>query len=248
MHRVLAAVLFALIAPAALASGIVLEWTHGDVLVNGGPAIEGQPIIAEAVVVTSSTAQARVRFSDGMQVAVGEGSRLRIVDYRYTKAPTDRVVFDLLQGAARVSTGELARANPKQFFFRTPQAQFGVQSPADFAVALVNPAFLTVNAGTVLASNGAGTVVFAAGSTATIATNAALAAPLAASSFPPAASSAMGTLQTAGLAAPSGAAAGAVATGTGTAITVPALAIGAGVAGAAAALGGDDGAAATTHH
>jgi hypothetical protein len=180
---------------------------------------------------------------------VNENSRFRIVDFRYTKGPNDRAVFDLLQGAARVSTGDVARTNPKQFFFRTPQAQFGVQGPTDFSVVLVNPAFLSVHAGTVLASNAGGTVAFSAGATATVASSAALATPIAASSFPSVASSAFGNLQVAGLAAPGSAATGAVAVGgTGLGFAAPAVFMGAAIAGAAGALKSDEAAAATTHH
>jgi hypothetical protein len=243
LHRLAAALALAL--PAAALGQVAVESVGGDVLANGVPVVDGQRLVPEASIVTPPAGQIVLRFGDGMQVAVGEKSRFRVVDFRYAKGPGDRAVLDLLQGSARVSTGDGARRNPGQFFLRTPQAQFGVQGPADFAVALVNPAYLTVNVGSVTATNGAGTVAFGAGSTATVATNAALAAPIAASSLPPAASSAMGTLQTTGLAAPSGVAAGAAATGTGVAIGTPVL-VGAGIAGAAAAA--SDSGSTTTHH
>jgi hypothetical protein len=251
--RQLAVAVAALAVPFAAFATVVVDSTRGEVLANGAPVSQGQQLLGEANITTAPGAQLVLRFDDGMQVAVNENSRFRVVDYRYTKGPNDRVVLDLLQGAARVSTGQVARVNPKQFFLRTPQAQFGVQGPADFSVVLVNPAFLTVNVGSVLASNTAGTVVFAAGSTATIATNAALAAPLAASSFPPAASSAFGSLQAAAVAAPGGAAGGAVAGtaagGAGLGVAGPVVFMGAAIAGAAGALKGDeDTPATTTHH
>ena len=251
MLRLLAVGILALAPCAAFATAVVVESISGEVLANSAPVFQGQPLLAEQNITTGPGAQLVLRFDDGMQVAVNENSRLRLVDFRYTKGPNDRAVFDLLQGGARISTGEVARANPKQFFLRTPQAQFGVQGPADFSVVLVNPAYLTVNVGTVLASNGAGTVAFGAGATATVATNAALAMPLAASSFPPAASSAFGGLQTAAVSAPGGAAGGAVAgaaTGTGLGVALPVVFVGAAVAGAAGALKSDEAAAATTHH
>ena len=250
MLRLLTVGILALAAPcAAFATAVVAESTRGEVLANGAPVFQGQPLLAEQNITTGPGAQLVLRFDDGMQVAVNENSRLRMVDYRYIKGSNDRAVFDLLQGGARVSTGEVARANPKQFFFRTPQAQFGVQGPADFSVVLVNPAFLTVHVGTVLASNGAGTVAFGAGATATVASSGALATPLAASSFPPAASSAFGNLQVAGLAAPGSAASGAVAVGgTGLGVALPVVFVGVAIAGAAGALKSDEAAAATTHH
>ena len=86
---------------------------------------------------------------------------------------TNRAVFDLMRGSARVVTGKVAAANPKQFFFRLPQTQLTVERPADFTVALVNPAYVTVNAGSVISSNTYGVSTLAAGSTSAIATNAA---------------------------------------------------------------------------
>ena len=252
MLRQLSAAVLALALPLAAFASATVHSLKGDVQVNGAPIFQGQVLLAEANLVTGPGAEIVLRFDDGMHVAVNENSRLRMVDYRYTRGPNDRAVFDLLQGAARVSTGQVAATNPKQFFFRTPQAQFGVQGPADFSVVLVNPAFLTVNAGTVLASNGAGTVAFGAGATATVATSGALAAPVAASSFPSVASSAFGNLQVAAVAAPGGAAGGAVAGtaigGTGLGVAAPAVFVGAAIAGAAGALKSDEAAAATTHH
>jgi hypothetical protein len=252
MLRLLAVGIGALAVPcAAFATSVVVESSTGEVLANSAPVFQGQPLLAEQNITTGPGAQLVLRFDDGMQVAINENSRLRMVDFRYAKGPNDRAVFDLLQGGARVSTGEVARANPKQFFFRTPQAQFGVQGPADFSVVLVNPAYLTVNVGTVLASNGAGTVAFGPGATATIATNGALATPVAASSFPPAASSAFGNLQTAAVSGPGGASGGAVgaASGTGLGVALPVVFMGVAIAGAAGALKSDEeSASATTHH
>jgi hypothetical protein len=248
MFRTLAAVV-ALMVPISALANVVVESVSGEVTANSAPVFQGQPLLAEQNIITGAGGRLVLRFGDGMQVAVNENSRFRIVDFRYTKGPNDRAVFDLLQGGARVSTGDVARTNPKQFFFRTPQAQFGVQGPTDFSVVLVNPAFLSVHAGTVLASNSMGTVAFGAGATATVASSGALAAPIAASSFPASASAAFGNLQVAGLAAPGGAASGAVAVGgTGLGIAAPAVFVGVAVAGAAGALKSDEAAAATTHH
>jgi hypothetical protein len=253
MLRQLSAAVLALSLPLAAFASATVHSLKGDAQVNGAPIFQGQVLLAEADIVTGPGAQVILHFGDGMQVALNENSRLRMVDYRYTRGPNDRAVFDLLQGGARVATGEVARTNPKQFFFRTPQAQFGVQSAAaDFSVVLVNPAFLTVNAGTVLASNGAGTVAFGAGATATVATSGALAAPVAAAAFPPAASSAFGNLQVAAVAAPGSAAGGAVAGtaigGTGLGVVTPVVFFGAAIAGAAGAFKSDDESASTTTH
>jgi hypothetical protein len=191
-----------------------------------------------------------LRFDDGMQIVLNENSSLRVVDYR--GGPNGRAVFDLMSGAARVVTGAVARDNPKQFFFRTPHTQLGVEQPSDFTVVLVNPAYVSVAKGSVVSSNGGGTVSLKAGSTSHIASSAAAPANISAASMPQVASSAMTNLNVASLTAPAGGpAAGAPLGGAayGAAdFAVPALAIGGAAAGAAALLGSDDAATATTHH
>ena len=63
-------------------------------------------------------------------------------------------------------TGRVAANDPSQFLFRTPQADLRAEDASvDFSVALVNPAYVMVQAGRVLAVNGQGTTVLNAGST-----------------------------------------------------------------------------------
>src|SRR5688500_12932905 len=104
MRRLLAVGIVALAVPCtAFATNVVVEATRGEVLANGAPLYQGQPLRAEANITTAPGAQLILRFDDGMQVAVNENSRFRVVDFRYTRGPNDRAVFDLLQGGARVS-------------------------------------------------------------------------------------------------------------------------------------------------
>ena len=147
MLRLLAVGVVALAVPCVAFASPTVQSVSGEVTSNGAPVFAGQPLLVEANIVTAQGGKVLLSFEDGMSIAVNENSRLRIVDFRFTRGPNDRAVIDLLQGAARVSTGEISRRNPRQFFFRTPQAQFGVQGPSDFSVVLVNPAYLTVNAG-----------------------------------------------------------------------------------------------------
>ncbi|MGH8630952.1 MAG: FecR domain-containing protein, partial [Burkholderiales bacterium] len=186
-------------------AGAVVESLRGGAQAGEAPLARGQRIAAPVAISTEAGAQVFLRFDDGMQIVLDGNSLLRVVDFRYAKgAPEGRAVFELLRGAARVVTGAVARDNPKQFFFRTPQTQLTVERPADFTVALVNPAYVTVNAGTVLSSNGWGTVPLSAGSTSAIATNAAAPASIPAASLPPSASSAIGNLSAASVGPPLG--------------------------------------------
>jgi hypothetical protein len=250
MRRSFVCGLLLLALPAAAFASAVIESLEGEVQWGGGPVFQGQRVGPQGTFTTGPASQILLRFDDGMQIAVNENTSLRIVDFR--AGSNGRAVFDLMSGAARVVTGAVARDNPKQFFFRTPHTQLGVEQPSDFTVVLVNPAYVSVARGSVVSSNGAGTVSLKAGSTSHIASAAAAPANVSAASMPQVASTAMTNLNVASLTAPAGGpAAGAPVGGAayGAAdFALPALAIGGAAAGAAALLGSDDGATATTHH
>ncbi len=257
MIRILFAAVLALALPLASHAAAVVESLQGGVQVGDAAVTMGHKIVAPTTVSTGPGAQAFLRFEDGMQIVLGENSLLRVVDFRYTPTRvTDRAVFDLMRGSARVVTGQVALKNPKQFFFRLPQSQLTVERPADFTVALINPAYVTVNVGSVISSNTYGVSTLAAGSTSTIATNSAAVASIPASSLPAGAASAMGNLAVASVSAPAGSAAtglaAASAGGAGIGFVTPLVVIGAAVAGVAAASNNsDDGSAqqtTTTHH
>jgi hypothetical protein len=257
MMRFLVAAVLALALPLTAHATAVLESLTGTAQVGDAALTVGQKVLAPTTVTTGPGAQAFLRFEDGMQIVLGENSLLRVVDFRFSSSGvTNRAVFDLMRGSARVVTGKVAAGNPKQFFFRLPQTQLTVERPADFTVALVNPAYITVNAGSVISSNTYGVSTLAAGSTSTIATNAAAVAAIPASSLPATAASAMSNLSVAAVSAPAGTASAGVAAGAaggaGFGVVAPLVVIGAGVAGIAAAAANSDEASnqqtTTTHH
>jgi hypothetical protein len=150
-----------------------------------------------------------------------------------------------------VVTGTVARDNPRQFFFRTPHTQLAVERPSDFTVALVNPAYIAVHKGALTASNSAGPASLTEGSTSVVANSSTAPANIPSSSMPPQASNAMGNLSTASVNPPAGGPAGGApgaALAGGADLAVPALAIGAGAAAAAALLGNDEPASTPSHH
>lgn len=244
MIRVLAAGFLALALPLAAFATALVESVKGDVQAAGAPVFQGQRVLSPSTFATGAGAQAVLRFEDGMQIVLNENSLLRMVDFRYSNSgATDRAVFELLRGAARVVTGSVAANNPKQFFFRTPQSQFMVDRPSDFTVALVNPAYVTVHAGSVISSNAWGTATLSAGSTSAIANSAAAPAAISASALPPSASAAMGNLSVASVGTPAGGTAvgtgGAAATG-GAGFFLPTVIFAGAVAGVAAAVANED--------
>ena len=131
MLRSIAFGILALALPVAAFASAVAESLSGQVQMGGVPIFEGQRIAPQSTITTGAAAQVLLRFDDGMQIMLNENSSLRLVDYR--GGSNGRAVFDLMSGAARVVTGAVARDNPKQFFFRTPHTQLGVEQPSDFA-------------------------------------------------------------------------------------------------------------------
>lgn len=244
MLRILVAGALALALPLTALAAAVVESVSGAVQANDLPLSKGQKLVPQDAITTGPGAQVFLRFEDGMQIVLSENSRLRMLDFRFASGASNRAVFDLSRGGARVVTGRIAATNPKQFFFRLPQTELMVERPSDFTVALVNPAYITVNSGAVLASNGYGTSALSAGSTSVIASNAAAVVSIPASSLPASAASAMNTLSVASVSAPGGAATGlaaGAAGGAGIGFVAPVLAVGAAaIAGVAAAAANDD--------
>lgn len=255
MLRMIGVGVLALALPLTALANTVVESVRGDVQVAGKQLAAGQRLKVAASVTTGPGAQVFLRFDDGMQIVLGENSLLRMIDFRFTPAgsSSDRAVFELLRGGARVVTGKIAAGNPTQFFFRTPQTQLTVERPADFTVALVNPAYITVNLGSVLSSNSYGAVTLNAGTTSVIASNAAPVAGISASAMPPSASSTLSNLSFAQVTPPAGGAASGVnaaVLGGAAQTTTQWVVLGVVIAGTAAlvAAQGDDLAPATTHH
>jgi hypothetical protein len=255
MVRILLAGMLALALPLAASAAAVVESMKGSVRAGETALTQGQRFTAPASISTGAGSQVTLKFDDGTQIVLNENSLLRMVDFRHTDTATqDRAVFELLRGGARVVTGRIARDNPKQFFFRTPQTQLMVERPADFSVVLVNPAYITVHVGTLTSNNGWGTTPLGPGSTSVVPTNAAAPAAIAPSAMPGAAAASMQTLQTASVGLPAGGSASGAGAAAGTAggvgFAVPAVLVTVGIVAAAVAKEGDDegAAAATTHH
>lgn len=201
MFRRFVAAVLALTVPFAAfaqAAGAVVESLRGVAQAGNAELKLGQRLGSPTSVSTQAGAQAFLRFDDGMTILLAENSLLRIVDFRHS-AGSHRAVFELLLGSARVVTGRVAANDPSQFSFRTPQAELRVEDASDFSVALVNPAYVMVNAGRVLAVNGQGMTVLNAGSTWYIASGSSVPAAIATHFIPPAASSSLNNLSAATL-------------------------------------------------
>src|SRR5262245_32120470 len=237
MLRLLIAGVLALVLPVAAQASAVIESLTGTADIGGTPAVKGQRISPQSTITTGAGAQVFLRFDDGMQIMLGAESMLRLVDFRFGGGQ-DRAVLELQQGSARVVTGAVARDNPKQFWFRMPQAELMVERPSDFTVALVNPAYITVSQGGLVVNNAAGTAALKAGTTSVVANAGAAPVAISAAQLPASASAGMSGLGTASASAAGGqsSGAGAVAGGASTTAAWVPVAIFAGVAAAAAAV------------
>jgi len=233
MLRLLAAVVCAL--PFSVSAYVVVESFQGEVM--SGEDARAQVSVDQRIsysnnpVVTGRGASVMLRFDDGLRVLLHENSELRIRDYSYTPKNMryNRTVLDLRRGSARFVMGYVALNNPQTGFqLQTPHAYIQAKGGTDFAAAIVNPLYLSVNTGSLVASTNYSTVTFGAGSTVSVASNAAAPTAISASSLPPQASAAFANVNTVAMAAPGGAAGGAGVGGVaGTAFGVPAVAAGA---------------------
>lgn len=222
----------------------VIETATGQV--RAGPnakaataASTGQRVQAGSVVVTGAKSLATLKFDDGQVAVIHENSEFRVAEYVFVKdqPAKDRFSFELLRGALRLVTATVAPRNPAAYQVRTPLATIGIRG-TDFMLAIVNPLYISVLSGTVAATNVAGTVAFAAGSTGLVASATTIAASISAAALPASVSATFSSLSAvtvgaAGAAAATGAAAGAV---------TPAVAAAgaAAAAAAAAAVAGQD--------
>jgi hypothetical protein len=237
----------------ALAAGVVTSVKGEGRAILGaghGPLFQNQRLESGTTVTTGPNALAVIRFDDGQDVVLNQNSELRIREFHYREAnpAADRSVLNLVKGAMRVVTGAIAARSPGAFTLILPQGTVAVPGSADFTVALVNPAYISVSQGLVTATNGAGTASFKAGETGIVANSATLAAVIPASSLPVAASEPVATLiavtpgaaggAASGAAAQTGAVVGGVAASTGTVV----------VLGVAAAVIGVAASRSSTHH
>lgn len=236
--RIAAFFLGALFSCSTLAAAIVQSLSgsvrSGASVATASPVTVNQRILPGAVVTTSAASQAVLRFDDGQTIALGENTEFKVTTYAFVaETPAkDSFVFELLRGALRSVSGLVGRRNPQAYALRIPQATIGIRG-TDFMVAVVNPAYVSVTTGSIGATNAAGSVSFAAGTTGTIASSTALAAAIPASALPASVAASFSQLGSLAIAAGVEAAVGAAVGGVTPGVVAAAAAVVAGVAAAA---------------
>src|SRR3954463_10104977 len=207
----------------------------------------GEPVEAGQTVTLGDGAKAVIKFQDGQVVALQSKSIFKINAYNYEQAAPDKSesFFSLIQGGLRAITGLIGQNHKEGWKLATPTATMGIRG-TDFMVVVNQGVFVKVDAGAVSATNSAGTAVFTAGQTASVATGSALGAAVPLYEIP---AGTFAELSTISVGSAGGAAAGATAAAGGATITTTgAVLIGIGVAGAAAAAASSGGDSTTTHH
>jgi hypothetical protein len=99
--------------------GIVVTETSGVLRYRIGDsslltAAKGQVIPAGARIVTGAGSSAVLTFPDGMLVALGEQSRLRVLEFRFLPGDIDksRAVINLTDGSVRIALGAIGQREP----------------------------------------------------------------------------------------------------------------------------------------
>ena len=240
-----------LLAFGAFANG-VFQGVTGDVRASVGSAapvavFAAQRFQSRTTITTGANSRAVLRFDDGHAIVLHENTEFRLAAYRFNpdRPQEDTFAAELAKGALRSVTGLIGQRSGNRVSLSMPQATIGIRG-ADFMVALVNPAYVSVLKGAVGVTNAAGTVTFSAGALGTVATATTLAAPTAASALPAEASAAFSSLSSVAVgggasAGSGGASAGATGAGAsaGGGVSATVAAVAAAVAGIASAAGHD---------
>ncbi len=207
----------------------------------------GQPIEAGQTVSLGEGAKAVIRFQDGQVIALKSKSIFKVNSYRYDQAAPDKSqsFFSLLQGGLRAITGAIGSTHKEGWKLATPTMTMGIRG-TDFMAVIDQGVYVKVTEGAVSTTNSAGTAVFTAGETASVATGTSLGTAVPASAVP---AGTFTELSAINLGTASGASAGASTAAGGTILGVPtAVVIGVGVAAAAAAAAASGGGSSTTNH
>ena len=206
----------------------------------------GEPIESGQTVTLGDGARAVIKFQDGQIIALQSKSVFKVNSYKYDQAAPQKgeSFFSLVQGGLRAITGLIGNSNRAGWKLATPTMTIGIRG-TDFMAVVNQGVFVKVDAGAISATNSAGTVVFTAGQTASVASGTALGTAVPATAIPAGTFSELSAIN---LSAVGGSAAGSTAAASGTVLGVPtAVVVGVGVAGAAAAAA-SSGSSTTSHH
>lgn len=134
-NAVLVAALAAVYPLTALSAAGVAQYAVGDVTVRRGPASlpvsKGQPIESGDSIVTGTSGQTQIRFSDGGLVSLTPNSQFNITRYvDENDGNRDSFAVNFLRGGMRAITGLIGKRKPENYKVTTNTATIGIRGSA----------------------------------------------------------------------------------------------------------------------
>lgn len=138
-------------------------------------AANGAAIESGQTVTVGKGGKAVIKFQDGQIIALRSKSvfERQQLQVRPDRAGEGESFFSLIEGGMRALTGLIGNNNRAGWKLATPTATIGIRG-TDFMAVINQGVYLKVDAGAVSATNSAGTSVFTAGQTASVASGTAL--------------------------------------------------------------------------
>ncbi len=129
-----------------------IERVNGTVTVTPAtqparPAREGEAVREGDLITTQANSETLIKLRDETTLSVRQNSQLRLVEYRFERAPSDGFVANLLKGSLRKVSGLIARAQPRNVRLTTPTATVGIRG-TDYEVIIVEEETPQTRAGT----------------------------------------------------------------------------------------------------
>ncbi len=186
----LSAIFFLLLAGAVLADGVLLSATgtvHVQKVFGGSKIVgPGSTLKMGETVSVEKGATAHIRFTDGSELVLKPGTRIKLDKYNYVESQpeNDAMTYSLVQGGLRAISGAIGkRGNPDAYQARTAAGTIGIRGtqfiilscdggcpelleglPPEIAAQVkAGSVFFGVTEGSVQVSNAGGSGVFTAG-------------------------------------------------------------------------------------
>ncbi len=88
---------------------------------------KGDPVSVGDTISTQQSSQAMIRLLDKSTLLVRESSTVVLKDFKFAKAPDDRVQTNIVTGAVRAVSGAIAKANPSSVNYAVGTATVGIR-------------------------------------------------------------------------------------------------------------------------
>lgn len=151
---------------AAEVIGVVLAFSGQANIVHAGqkrPASQRAELFSGDSIITGE-GQAQLRFSDGTLLSLYRNTRFAVDDYQYSKGSDDKARFSLVNGLMHTLTGQMDKP---RYQLKTRLANLGVRG-TEYSAQLDEELRVSVDQGSVLLSNAAGSLEIGAGGSAVV--------------------------------------------------------------------------------